>query len=63
VVYFKNVVLPEFRARTDCTQWYTGVSGTISSYNQQESIQLAAQDYLICLRQELGTNCYIMIYE
>jgi len=43
------------RARTDCVQWFTGISDTIQSYNFQGGTQLAAQNYNICLRQEEGS--------
>jgi len=43
-----------------CTQWYTGVSGTIRSYNYPGGYHLASQEYIICLRREEGycSNSY-----
>lgn len=35
-----------------CLQWYTGVSGTIYSYNYPGSVHLASQDYSNCIRAE-----------
>jgi len=43
------------RAPTDCTQYYTGASGTIRSYGWGGSQLLAGMDYRICIRDEVGT--------
>ncbi len=42
------------RAPDGCLQYFTGTSGTISSYNHQGGVQLADQNYNLCLRQEEG---------
>lgn len=44
------------RAPTDCRQYFTGASGTVSSYNFGGKLMLAAQQYTNCFRQELGTT-------
>ena len=44
----------EWRPRSGCTQWFTGVTGTLQSYNFAGGIHLANQDYAICIRQEAG---------
>ena len=40
-----------------CFQYHTGVTGTIQSYNVAGQIQLAAQNYKNCIRQEAGYCC------
>jgi len=47
-----------FKPPDGCTQYFTGVSGNIYSYNYQGGIHLANQDYNNCIRQEYG-YCYI----
>ena len=37
-----------------CTQWFTGLTGTIQSYNFAGGHHLAGQDYTICIREEVG---------
>ena len=44
----------EWRPRSGCTQWFTGVTGTLQSYNFAGGVHLANQDYTICIRQEAG---------
>ena len=43
-----------WRPRSGCTQWFTGVTGTLQSYNFAGGKHLAHQDYSICIRQEAG---------
>jgi len=52
--------MPLHRADAGCVQYFTGTSGTISSYNHQGGIQLADQNYKLCTRQELGMLFYNM---
>ena len=40
--------------QSGCTQWFTGVTGTLQSYNFAGGQHLANQDYSICVRQEAG---------
>eukprot|EP00095_Tigriopus_kingsejongensis_P003719 snap_masked-scaffold617_size123379-processed-gene-0.6 protein:Tk03719 transcript:snap_masked-scaffold617_size123379-processed-gene-0.6-mRNA-1 annotation:"hypothetical protein AaeL_AAEL007147" len=42
------------RPPSGCTQYFTGASGTISSYNHAGGQMLQAQMYTNCIRQELG---------
>jgi hypothetical protein len=37
-------------APSGCTQYYTGTSGTIQSFNWQNMVQLANQNQKICFR-------------
>lgn len=48
------------KAPEGCTQWYTGVSDTIYSYNYLGGSHLASQEYIICIRREEGycSNTY-----
>nr|XP_018903764.1 PREDICTED: uncharacterized protein LOC109034848 [Bemisia tabaci] len=43
-----------YRAEEGCLQYYTGVSGTIKSYNYEPAtgLQLSNQDYTMCIRAE-----------
>jgi len=41
-----------WRAPTDCTQYFTGVSGTVKSYNFGQMLQ--SMDYENCIRTEAG---------
>jgi len=41
------------RPYPDCDQFFTGVSGTVTSYNWP-NVQLRAKDYNICIRREEG---------
>ena len=43
-----------WKPRSGCSQWFTGVTGTLQSYNFAGGIHLANQDYSICIRQEAG---------
>jgi len=43
-----------WRAPVDCLQWYTGITGTIKSFNFASGQVLSSQNYRICIRQELG---------
>ena len=46
-----------FRAPTDCVQYFTGVAGSISSYNHEGGgTQLSSQNYNLCIRQEQGED-------
>ena len=42
------------RAPTDCTQYFTGVTGTVKSYNFGGGQMLQAQTYQNCIRTEKG---------
>ncbi len=46
------------RAPGDCTQYFTGQSGTFRSFNWQTTTPqtLQSQNYNICFRQEEGCN-------
>jgi hypothetical protein len=46
------------RAPADCTQYFTGQSGTFRSFNWQTTTPqtLQSQNYNICFRQEEGYN-------
>jgi len=44
-------------AQAGCFQYFTGVTGTIDSYNFGNSAQLATMDYTNCIRQEEGYCC------
>ena len=37
-----------------CLQYYTGLTGTISSFNYAGGMHLAEQNYQVCVRTELG---------
>merc|ERR1711956_113865 len=41
------------RADPDCNQWFTGISGTVQSYNWP-TIQLTSKTHNICIRREAG---------
>merc|ERR1719433_239241 len=40
-----------------CFQYFTGETGTISSYGLQSDVMLACQNYAICIRPEAGMCC------
>jgi len=44
----------EWKAPEGCTQYFTGTTGTIYSYNYQSSLHLANQNYQNCIRTEEG---------
>lgn len=44
----------EWRPSPGCLQWFTGTTGTISSYNYLGSTQIANQLYSVCIRSERG---------
>ena len=44
-------------AQEGCFQYFTGVTGTIQSYNLAGGAQLTAMDYKNCIRQEAGYCC------
>jgi len=44
----------ERRAPPGCLQFFTGISGTVQSFNFQGGYHLANQDYSICVRPEDG---------
>eukprot|EP00094_Tigriopus_californicus_P001547 TCALIF_01496-PA protein Name:"Protein of unknown function" AED:0.20 eAED:0.20 QI:54/0.5/1/1/0.83/0.85/7/232/178 len=52
----------QVRAPSGCAQFFTGVSGTITSYNFQGGEFLRNQDYTHCIRQEEGF-CQFQLYE
>ena len=43
-----------WKPRSGCTQWFTGTTGTIQSYNFAGGSHLAGQDYTACIREEAG---------
>merc|ERR1712241_1532849 len=43
-----------YKAPTDCVQYFTGVSGSVKSYNYAGSQILAGQRYNNCIRTEKG---------
>ena len=45
------------RGPPDCNQYYTGVSGYVTSYNWP-NIQLVSKTHNICIRRELGKTFY-----
>ena len=50
------------RAKPDCDQWITGVSGQVTSYNWA-NVQLQNKDYTYCIRRELGMyTCTVIIW-
>merc|ERR1712102_114489 len=51
-----------WRAPTDCTQYFTGVSGSVKSYNFAGGQLLNSQYYTNCIRTEKG-YCAIMYKE
>ena len=54
-MYFSQIECDvRWRPRSGCTQWFTGVTGTLQSYNFAGGKHLANQDYTICIRQEAG---------
>ena len=48
------------RAPQDCTQYFTGASGTIQSYNFAGNSIIQGMDYTNCVRQELGMALNIL---
>merc|ERR1719422_1474088 len=40
-----------------CFQYFTGASGTITSYSFSSGIMLASQNYAVCIRPEVGMCC------
>lgn len=42
------------RAPDGCTQYFTGVSGTVQSYNFADEVMLQDLDYANCIRRERG---------
>ena len=40
-----------------CFQYFTGLTGTIQSYNLAETLELVGQNYKNCIRQEAGYCC------
>ena len=50
-----------FRAPADCTQYFTGTTGTIQTYNFAGGQLIAGVDYTNCVRQELGENAFVII--
>ena len=49
-----------FRAPDGCSQYFTGMSGTIMSYSFDRSIQ--SQAYKICVRGEEGVYIRLSIH-
>lgn len=50
-----------WKAPAGCTQWYTGVSGNVVSYNYQGGMHLANHNYRACIRKERD-RCSIGYY-
>ncbi|ROT82742.1 hypothetical protein C7M84_024074 [Penaeus vannamei] len=48
------------RVPSRCGQYYTGLSGTINSYNHNNGYYLAGLDYGICFRKEVGYCTYTL---
>ncbi|XP_047472564.1 uncharacterized protein LOC125027523 [Penaeus chinensis] len=48
------------RVPSRCGQYYTGLSGTINSYNYNNGYYLAGLDYGICFRKESGYCTYTL---
>jgi len=44
----------EWKAPADCTQYFTGTSGSVQSYNFQGGQLLVSQQYTNCIRTERG---------
>ena len=44
----------KWKAPTDCVQYFTGISGNVKSYNFAGSQVLLSQNYVNCIRTELG---------
>merc|ERR1711936_524985 len=44
----------DWKAPTDCVQYYTGISGNVKNYNYAGAQLLQGQDYNTCIRQEEG---------
>ena len=51
LIFYYNI-----RAPADCRQYFTGVSGTFSSYNYAGAQMLQTQQYTDCFRQEQGMH-------
>ena len=43
-----------WKPQDGCSQWYTGTTGYVKSFNYDNSYHLANQQYTVCVRQELG---------
>jgi len=43
-----------WKAPEGCTQWFTGNSGTVYSYNYQGGLHVEEQEYVNCIRREEG---------
>jgi len=48
---------PGVASQQGCFQYFTGISGQIKNYNFDGGMQLASQNYKICMRQEEGRCC------
>ena len=48
--------LIDFRAPTDCTQYFTGEAGNLMSYNYNNGVgpMMVNLNYVMCFRQEEG---------
>ena len=51
---YKPLCVLPLRAPADCRQYFTGVSGTVKSYNFGGAGMLPSQLYTNCFRQEQG---------
>jgi len=43
-----------WKPQDGCSQWYTGTTGYVKSFNYDEGTHLADQLYTVCVRQEYG---------
>ena len=48
---------PCVAAQEGCFQYFTGITGTINSYNFANLAQLSTLNYKTCIRQEAGYCC------
>lgn len=46
--------LAQFTAPSGCLQYFTGISGSVRSFNFQGGAHLANMDYSVCIRPEDG---------
>jgi hypothetical protein len=61
LLFETNLIIFNFidRAPTDCRQYFTGVSGSVKSYNFAGTQMLGSQIYTNCFRQEIGKTSKI----
>ena len=51
----------EFRAPTDCVQYFTGLTGSVANYGHGSGDLLINQEYNMCIRTEVGHISYLSI--